>query len=143
MSFLFSNKSTSKNGSNEVSKEKIREWNRGLQHKVRELERQILELQRSEAKAKISCKKAVKDGQLVGAKILARDMVGFRKSILMLHTAKANLNSIMSSLTSQVAVSRVVNTLEGTTAILGKMNELIRIKYSDTIHSLNYITRLQ
>jgi charged multivesicular body protein 3 len=136
MSFLFSGKSRS--GSNEVSREKVREWNRALQHQIRDLDKQIADIQRSEAKARITCKKAVKDGQLAGARILAREIVSSRKSVLKLHTAKANLNSIMSSLSSQVAMSRVISSLDGATSILEKMNELMKIdQVRDTVRDLS------
>ena len=135
---MFQFLASGKTATNVASKEKVREWNRKLQHKVRELEKQISDIQRAEAKAKISCKQAVKDGQMAGANQIAKEIARSRKSIANLTLAKANISSIMSNLSSQVAMSRVVGGIQATSAIMEKMNELMKIdQLRDTVRELS------
>jgi charged multivesicular body protein 3 len=141
MSFFFGGKSsstsTSKTGK-EASKERVKQWNRTLQHKVRELDKQILEIQRAEAKAQISAKKAVKDGQLASAQILAREIVRSRNETMKLQIAKSNMNSIIMNLSSQETMSRLISGMKGATTILAQMNQLMHIEQlRDTVRDMS------
>jgi charged multivesicular body protein 3 len=137
MSFLFGGKSSSKN-EKESAKERVKQWNRTLQHKIRDLDRQILDIQRAESRAKISAKKAVKDGQLASAQILAREIVRSRNDVLKLKVAQSNMSSIMSTLSSQETMSRLVSGMKGASTIMAQMNQLMRIdQIRDTVRDMS------
>jgi charged multivesicular body protein 3 len=138
MSFLFGGGKSSSKNEKESAKERVKQWNRTLQHKIRELDRQILEIQRAESKAQISAKKAAKDGQLASAQILAREIVRSRNAVLKLNIAKSNISSIMMTLSSQETMSRLMSGMKGASTILAQMNQLMHIEQlRDTVRDMS------
>ncbi|GMH41290.1 hypothetical protein BSKO_09200 [Bryopsis sp. KO-2023] len=108
-------------------KELVRKWQGSIRSEVRKVERQIRDIQREEKKAKASVKDAAKRGDMNSAKILARELVHTKKTITQLHTNKAHMVSMQTSLSEQLAVAKVAGTLNKSADVMKSINTLLKI----------------
>lgn len=83
-------------------REQVKEWNKKLRRERNSLERQINQIKRSEQQAVTSIKQAAKRNDNTSVKILAKEVVGARKAVTRITTAKANIASVETQLTQQV-----------------------------------------
>lgn len=119
-------------------KEQVREWTSALRKEGHQLDRQIRSIQREEEKVKKSLKEAAKKGDHDVCKILAREIVGARKSINRIYTSKAHINSVQMSMNHQLATLRVAGALEKSTEVMKSMSNLVKIpEISRTMQELS------
>jgi charged multivesicular body protein 3 len=108
-------------------KEKQREWQRSLLHQQRDLDRNIREIEREEAKVKINIKKAVKDNQMRAAKDLAKNILLSKKAKERLLTCKVHLEGIGLELKAAVATLKVTGAMQRSGEIMKSMNALVKV----------------
>ena len=83
-------------------REQVKEWNKKLRRERNNLERQMSQIKRSEQQAVTSIKQAAKRNDNTSVNILAKEVVGARKAVTRITTAKANIASVETQLTLQV-----------------------------------------
>uniref|UniRef100_A0A453MW57 Uncharacterized protein n=1 Tax=Aegilops tauschii subsp. strangulata TaxID=200361 RepID=A0A453MW57_AEGTS len=74
--------------------QQLREWQRRLRNKGRNIERQIRDVQKEEKKVEKAIRDAAKRGDMGSAEALAKELVQSRKAVNRLYENKAQLNSI-------------------------------------------------
>jgi charged multivesicular body protein 3 len=108
-------------------KELVRQWQAQLRKEGRQLERQILGIQREEEKVKRSLKEAAKKGDRDVCRILAKEVVRSHKAISKIHAAKAQLKSVEYNMNQQLATLRMSGSLQKSAEVMKSMSELIKV----------------
>ena len=138
-------------------KEQVNEWSRKIRKERNQLDRQIRQIQRSEAQAVASIKQAAKKNDPDSAKvsnilyrcnqnliivkwhsesepnfqfsfqILAREVVNARKAVTRIHTAKANLSSVEMQMKAQASQLRIAGCLSKSTDVMKSMQQLVKM----------------
>jgi len=108
-------------------KEQVQEWCKKIRKEGYNLDRQINSIKREEAKVTKSLKEAAKKGDKDVCVILAKEVIGARKAVTKLHTAKANLNSVQLQMKGQLATLKVSGALASSAEVMKSMNALVRI----------------
>ena len=75
-----------------------KEWKRKLQKEIRRMETDIANIKRMEDKSMKECKALAKANRISAVKILAKEIANTRKTVERMYVAKAQLNSVSSSL---------------------------------------------
>jgi len=107
-------------------KEQAKSWRLKIKGEMRQLERQITKMSQDEQKILKEIKKAAKDGQMGGAKTLAKAVAFSRKGKERLLIAKSNLNTIEMKIAEQYAMMRVGASFEKSAEIMKLMNQAVR-----------------
>lgn len=76
----------------------VKQWTTELRGQVRDMDRQIRHLERDEEKIKREIKAMAKRGEMSVVKMAAKNIIVIRKSEERLHITKAQLNSVMMTL---------------------------------------------
>jgi len=105
----------------------VRKWQSALRADQRNLDRQVREIQVAEAKIKKSIKEAAKRGDLVNAKIMAKEILQSKKAISRIYTNKAQLMSISNALMEQLALLKVSQTLSKSTEVMKMINSAMKL----------------
>ena len=128
-------------------REQVKEWNKKLRRERNNLERQMSQIKRSEQQAVTSIKQAAKRNDNTSVNILAKEVVGARKAVTRITTAKANIASVETQLTLQVPIIhtllfdsiyvigfyfqaaqlRVVGSLQQSTEVMQSMQLLVNV----------------
>lgn len=108
-------------------KEQVKEWSSKIRKERNGLDRQIRQIQRSEAQAIVSIKQAAKKNDPDSAKILAREVVNARKAVTRIHTAKANLSSVEMQMKAQASQLRIAGCLSKSTEVMKSMQQLVKL----------------
>ncbi|XP_014677763.1 PREDICTED: charged multivesicular body protein 3-like [Priapulus caudatus] len=108
-------------------KEQVDEWTRNLRKEGRQLDRQIRGIQREEQKAKRSLKEAAKKGDKDVCVILAKELVRSRKAVNRIYASKAQINSVVMSMKSQLAIIKISGTIEKSTEVMNSMQALVKL----------------
>jgi len=117
---------------------KVREWTSKIRKQTMLLDRQIRNIQREEAKVKVSLKQAAKKGDRDVCVILAKEIVGSRKAINRINTSKAQLNSVALHMTQQSANLRVAGAMQKSSEVMKTMNNLMKVtEISATMQELS------
>ncbi|CAJ2654502.1 unnamed protein product [Trifolium pratense] len=104
----------------------LRDWQRKVLQESRNIDRQILDIQREETKVQKAIKEAAKRNDIGSAKALATELVRSRKTVSRLHENKAQLNSITKHLKESVAISRIVGHLSKSAEVMKLVNNLMK-----------------
>uniref|UniRef100_A0A7S0VVV3 Uncharacterized protein n=1 Tax=Polytomella parva TaxID=51329 RepID=A0A7S0VVV3_9CHLO len=107
-------------------KELFRKWQATLRTEQRSLDRQIRDIQFEEKKVAKNIKEAAKRGDIGSAKHLAREIVQSRKAVSRLYTNKAQLISLSTSLSEQMATMKVAGSIAQSTQVMKLVNQIIR-----------------
>jgi len=107
--------------------ETVKKWKRDLKHEERNIEKSIRDIDVEEAKVKKSIKERLKQGDKNSARTLAKELVRSRKAKERLYTSKAQLNSVVMQLQSNMAMVRMSKTMQKSTQIMGAMNNLVKM----------------
>lgn len=114
-------------------KEKQREWQATLRQKSRDLDRGVREIERSEEKVKLAIKKAAKDGQMQGAKELARQIVMSEKAKDRLITCKTHLEMIGVQLKTAAATLKMTGSMARSAEIMSSVNALCKASETQAV----------
>jgi charged multivesicular body protein 3 len=107
--------------------EQAKEWRRELSSEQRKIDAQVRKIQREEQKAVISAKQAAKMGDNVAVRMLAKEILGARKAVKRLITAKTQMNSIGMQLQQQASMLKLAGTMQKSTQIMAQMNQLSKV----------------
>ncbi|XP_045188575.1 charged multivesicular body protein 3-like [Mercenaria mercenaria] len=108
-------------------KDMVNEWTHKLRKEGYVLERQIKAIQREEEKTKRQLKDSAKKGEKAACSILAKEIIGARKTVNRLYASKAHLNSISMNMKNQLATLRIAGALEKSTDVMKSMQALIKL----------------
>lgn len=108
-------------------KELVRKWQAQLRADQRRIERQIRDIQFEEKKVQKNIKDAAKRSDLTTCKILAKEIVHSRKAVGRLYVNKAQMMSISSALTEQLAMVRVAGSLQKSNDVMKLVNESMKL----------------
>ena len=111
-------------------KEKVREWTNELKKEQRAIQRDLANMQREEAKSKAEMKRLAKQPNASSQRairILAKSVVGGRKTSDKLQTANAQINSVILNLKTQAATVNVAGHMAKSTAVMSAMSQLIKL----------------
>lgn len=120
-------------------KELVREWQSKLRKESRQLDRQILAIQREEEKIKRSMKDAAKKGDKDVCRILAKEVIRSRKAISKIHSAKAQIKSVEYSMNQQLATLRLSGSLQKSAEVMKSMQDLVKV--SDVAASMRELSK--
>lgn len=87
----------------------------------------MADIQFEEKKILKAAKDAAKRGDMASAKFIAKEVVQSRRAVGRLYMAKAQMTSVGTSLTEQVAMIRVAGTLDKSTEVMKGVNKLMKI----------------
>jgi len=105
-----------------TAKEQLRETKNEIRHNERDMEREIQNLVREEAKLIIDIKKAAASGQQGALKAMAKNLVQLRNQKDRLVTMKATVTGVgykASLMQSQATVGQVMGTVAGVSTVRG------------------------
>jgi charged multivesicular body protein 3 len=108
-------------------KEQVNEWSKKIRKEGHQLERQINQIKREEAKVVRSIKECAKRGDNEAAKLLAKEVVQSRKAVTRIYTAKANLSSVEMQMRNQAAQIRLAGSLQKSTEVMKAMQQLVKL----------------
>lgn len=108
-------------------KVQVAEWSKKIRKEGYQLDRQINQIKREEAKVTRSLKEAAKRGDKDVCRVLAKEVVHSRKAVSKIYTAKANLSSIEMQMKSQAAQVRLAGSLQQSTEVMKAMQQLVKI----------------
>ncbi|KNC56272.1 charged multivesicular body protein 3 [Thecamonas trahens ATCC 50062] len=108
-------------------KEQVRQWKRGMRHEMRAVDRQITAIKREQKGVEREIKQCAKSGDVVSAKILAKEYVRANKAVERLYTSKAQMNSVIMSMEANLAMAKVTGCLQSSTEVMAMMNSLVRV----------------
>lgn len=111
----------------ERSEDDVREWSRQLRTEMRGVERQVRAIEREEQKVQREARAAAKRGDAASARIMARELVNSRHAKERMYTSRAQMNSILMTLTQQHSLYKATGTLQASAAILAAMNDLVKL----------------
>jgi charged multivesicular body protein 3 len=86
----------------------VKQWTTELRGQVRDMDRQIRHLERDEEKIKREIKTMAKRGEMSVVKMAAKNIIVIRKSEERLHVTKAQLNSVMMTLQTDLGAARAI-----------------------------------
>lgn len=98
-----------------------------LRRETRAIDRQIQSIEREQNKTKMQIKQAAKKGEKDVCKILAREIVNSQRAVSKMYQSKAQVNSIMMNMKTQLATIRITGAVEKSTQVMSAMSRLINI----------------
>ena len=102
-------------GKKQTPEQKMKEYKRGIDKTVRELERERTKLQGSEKKIIADMRKAAKAGQMDSCRIMAKDLVRTRSYATKFYKMKAQLSGISLRLQTLNSTAQMANAMKGVT----------------------------
>lgn len=107
-------------------KELVRKWQGMLRKETRNMDIQIRDIQREEKSAKKQIKDAAKRGDIVSARVIAREVARSHKTVTHLYTNKAHMIAMGTQLQEQMAMVRVAGTLSKSTEVMKLVNDMMK-----------------
>nr|XP_042908864.1 charged multivesicular body protein 3-like [Parasteatoda tepidariorum] len=108
-------------------KKQVKHWLSTLKKESNHLERQIKSIQRAEGKTRLQLKDAAKKGDADVCKIIAKEVLRGRKTIKRIDSTKIQISSFIATLSHQLAILRVVGSLEKSTEVMENVQNLLKI----------------
>lgn len=114
-------------GKSKTPKESVQEWQKTIRQEQRVLNRQIRDIERQEAKVKVSCKAAAKAGDTSTCRILAKEIAQSRKAVNKLHGCDAQMSSLSMQMREQLATIRMTGAIQMSTNVMASMNSVMNV----------------
>ncbi|KAI8474164.1 MAG: Snf7-domain-containing protein [Monoraphidium minutum] len=108
-------------------KELVRKWQASLRTEQRNIDRQIRDIQFEEKKVRKAITDAAKRNDLATCKVLAKEIVQSRRAVSRLYVNKAQMISIGHALSEQLAMVKVIGSLQKSTDVMKLVNESLRL----------------
>lgn len=121
----FSSSSGSKKNGDEV--EQVKGWKRELEKQARRMDRDIVNIQRAEQRSISECKALAKKGRTGAVRILAKEIANTRRTIARLYNAKAQLNSVASTLQTSISMMKLQGCMVKSAEVMTAMNKLMNV----------------
>jgi len=108
--------------------DQAKQWKKEIQKQVRHMDRDIQNIKRSEQRSLNECKALAKKNRLGAVKILAKEIANTRKTIERMHMAKAQLNSVSSTLQTSISMLKMQGVMSKSAEVMTAMNKLVNVK---------------
>lgn len=105
----------------------MREYKRGIERSIRELDREREKMQMQEKKLIADMKKLAKQNQLEAVKIMAKDLVRTRRYVTKFYKMKAQLQAVSLRLTTLSSTQEMTNAMKGVARTMTLMNKQMNI----------------
>jgi charged multivesicular body protein 2A len=110
-------------GKPKTPKELMREYKRGIERSIRELDREREKIQVQEKKQIVEMKALAKKNQIEAVKIMARNLVQTRRYITKFHKMKAQLNGISLQITTMSSTAEMTKAMKNAGRCMTLMNK--------------------
>ncbi|KAK1921336.1 Snf7-domain-containing protein [Papiliotrema laurentii] len=107
--------------------EKVRSWQQKLRQQERQLDREIMNLDRATQKSRSELKALAKKNDVKSARILAKELVRAGKQRDRLVSSKARMSSVQMQLQHQLSMVKVTGAFQKSTEIMKTTNQLIKL----------------
>ncbi|KAL0246861.1 hypothetical protein GEMRC1_008067 [Eukaryota sp. GEM-RC1] len=107
--------------------EEAKEWRKKLRSEKRGIERQIRRIETEERRVQANIKQIAREGRGEQARILAKELVRSRKSRDRLWSARAQLNSVEMSITTNLGTAKMAQAMGQSSSILQSMSDLVKL----------------
>eukprot|EP00755_Sulcionema_specki_P022477 Sspe_Gene.76616::Locus_47869_Transcript_1_1_Confidence_1.000_Length_701::g.76616::m.76616/K12191/CHMP2A; charged multivesicular body protein 2A len=114
-------------GKKKTPEEMMREYKRGIDRTVRDLERERMKLQTQEKKLIADMRRMAKNNQTEAVKIMARDLVRTRKFCTQFYKMKAQMQAVSLRLQTVNSTAAMANAMKGVTKSMRAMNSKMNI----------------
>lgn len=114
-------------GKKKNPREMMREYKRGIERTVRDLDREREKLQMQEKKLIADMKRLAKQNQIDAVKIMAKDLVRTRKYVAKFYKMKAQLQAVSLQLQTVSSTQAMVEAMKGTTKAMMVMNRQMNL----------------
>jgi charged multivesicular body protein 2A len=114
-------------GKPKTTKELMREYKRGIERSIRELEREREKMQQTEKKLIADMKKMAKQNQMEAVKIMAKDLVRTRRYVTKFYKMKAQLQAVSLRLTTLSSTQEMTNAMKGVARTMNLMNRQMNL----------------
>merc|ERR1712168_1242448 len=108
-------------------KKQVNEMSQLLRRETRAIERQIRDIERQQQKTTQMLKQNAKKGDKAACRILAKEIVNSKKAVSRMYQSKAQLNSVMMNMKTQLATIRLTGAVEKSTVVMASMSKLIKL----------------
>merc|ERR1712168_98549 len=108
-------------------KKQVNEMSQLLRRETRAIERQIRDIERQQQKTTQMLKQNAKKGDKAACRILAKEIVNSKKAVSRMYQSKAQLNSVMMNMKTQLATIRLTGAVEKSTTVMASMSKLIKL----------------
>merc|ERR1712131_191936 len=105
-------------------KKQVNEMSQLLRRETRAIERQIRDIERQQQKTTQMLKQNAKKGDKEACRILAKELVNSKKAVSRMYQSKAQVNSVMMNMKTQLATIRITGAVEKSTAVMASMSSL-------------------
>jgi len=117
--------SDSKGKGDEVSQ--VKAWKKELEKQARHMDRDIQNIQRAEQRSISECKALAKKGRTGAVRIMAKEIANTRRTIARLYNAKAQLNSVASTLQTSISMMKLQGCMTKSAEVMTAMNKLMNV----------------
>lgn len=108
--------------------DQVKGWKRELEKQARRMDRDILSIQRAEQRSISECKALAKKGRTGAVRILAKEIANTRRTIARMYNAKAQLNSVASTLQTSISMMKLQGCMVKSAEVMTAMNKLMNVK---------------
>jgi charged multivesicular body protein 2A len=105
----------------------MREYKRGIERSIRELDREREKMQQQEKKLIADMKRMAKQNQMEAVKIMAKDLVRTRRYVTKFYKMKAQLQAVSLRLTTLSSTQEMTNAMKGVARTMGLMNKQMNL----------------
>jgi charged multivesicular body protein 2A len=114
-------------GKPKTSKELMREYKRGIERSIREIDREREKIQMQEKKQIAEMKQLAKKNQHEAVRIMARNLVQTRRYITKFHKMKAQLNGISLQMTTMSSTQEMTKAMASAGRAMTMMNKQMNL----------------
>jgi charged multivesicular body protein 2A len=114
-------------GKPKTSKELMREYKRGIERSIREIDREREKIQMQEKKQIAEMKQLAKKNQHEAVRIMARNLVQTRRYITKFHKMKAQLNGISLQITTMSSTQEMTKAMASAGRAMTMMNKQMNL----------------
>ena len=107
--------------------DQVKKWKRELEKQARHMDRDIQNMQRAEQRSINECKALAKKGRTGAVRILAKEIANTRRTIARMYSAKAQLNSVASTLQTSISMMKLQGCMVKSAEVMTAMNKLVNI----------------
>eukprot|EP00735_Rhodelphis_limneticus_P015254 TRINITY_DN944_c0_g1::TRINITY_DN944_c0_g1_i1::g.16076::m.16076 TRINITY_DN944_c0_g1::TRINITY_DN944_c0_g1_i1::g.16076 ORF type:complete len:212 (+),score=43.83,sp/Q9SKI2/VPS2A_ARATH/58.64/7e-78,Snf7/PF03357.16/1.3e-43,Snf7/PF03357.16/4.8e+03,Ist1/PF03398.9/0.019,Mitofilin/PF09731.4/0.052,DUF29/PF01724.11/1.5,DUF29/PF01724.11/1.2e+02,DUF29/PF01724.11/1.7e+02,DUF939_C/PF11728.3/0.39,DUF939_C/PF11728.3/2e+02,TFIID_20kDa/PF03847.8/0.2,YlqD/PF11068.3/0.18,YlqD/PF11068.3/1.8e+02,Fib_alpha/PF08702.5/3.5, len=114
-------------GKKKTPQELMREYKRGIDKAIRELDRERTQLQNQEKKCINDIKKMAKQGQMGAVKIMAKDLVRTRRYITKFYKMRTQLQAVGLKLQTMKSTQAMTDAMKGASKAMHAMNKQLNL----------------
>ena len=114
-------------GTRKTTEEQVKAWRKQIKGEIRQVERDIAKLQKTERETVAEIQKYARAGQRDTSKALAKELISLRRAIARLYDTRGHMNSLQLQLTEQLSRHKMTQTLVASTRAMHAINATISL----------------